>query len=207
MENLSKTLHKNNTNIKSTATHSIPSSVRNVSEVHNGIKVEDTLSAVGWEFMRSDLNGNDGGVELMAKQRGFKMINPTEEWFPGLDKLQSEFESWDWTYGKTPKFTITRSFKIPQEIINSNQTEEIVINIEVDKGLISTLDFHLPLSFQNQNSAISIDNTITALCSLKGQRFSHDIITADLLSANQATVESRGRSQFVTACVKNALMV
>ena len=33
-------------------------------------------------------------------------IEPTEESFPGLDKIIAGFHSWDWIFGKSPKFDI-----------------------------------------------------------------------------------------------------
>jgi len=61
MAALSSSLNKENKGIKTTATSSIRSSVQNISEVLPDVSVEDTLAAVGWEFMRTDCNGGDGG--------------------------------------------------------------------------------------------------------------------------------------------------
>ena len=33
-------------------------------------------------------------------------IEPTEENFPGLDKIIAGFQSWNWIFGKSPKFDI-----------------------------------------------------------------------------------------------------
>jgi len=201
MEALSNALHKNNPGIKSTATESVRASVKNISEVSPNVRVEDTLAAVGWEYMRTDSDGNDGGKEQLAKQRGFKMINPTNEWFPGLDKLQTDFESWEWTYGKTPKFTITRAFRVPQDLAGTNNGD-LVITVEVDKGIMTNMEFHLPPDF---TADATLDTTLTTLLSLKGQRFSNDIISEDLLSANHSTIASREKNQFITTCVKDVL--
>lgn len=39
---------------------------------------------VGWEYMRTHpLKLIDGGVEYANLQKGFQLVNPTEQWFPG----------------------------------------------------------------------------------------------------------------------------
>lgn len=44
----------------------------------------------------------------MESQRGFQLINPTEKWFPGLMEIREQFASWDWRFGRTPKFTVQK---------------------------------------------------------------------------------------------------
>lgn len=58
---------------------------------------------------------HDGGRELMMKQRGFQLINPTEKWFPGLIEIRNNFASWDWRYGKTPKFTAKKDLQLKSD--------------------------------------------------------------------------------------------
>lgn len=42
------------------------------------------MKSVGWEYLRTHpLELIDGGMELANRQKGFQMVNPTEEWFPG----------------------------------------------------------------------------------------------------------------------------
>lgn len=42
------------------------------------------MKSIGWEYLRTHpLNLLDGGMELANQQKGFQMVNPTEEWFPG----------------------------------------------------------------------------------------------------------------------------
>lgn len=63
--------------------------------------------------MRTDpLNLEIESRELMEKQRGFQLINPTEKWFPGLDASRELFASWDWRIGKTPKFSVLKDVRL-----------------------------------------------------------------------------------------------
>lgn len=58
---------------------------------------------------------NDGGRDLMMKQRGFQLINPTEKWFPGLMEIREKYASWEWCIGKTPKFTVQKQLQLKSD--------------------------------------------------------------------------------------------
>ena len=51
--------------------------------------------------------GTDEGFEGACKQRGFQMIRPDNDWFPGLDDLREDFYSHEWIFKKTPKFKVS----------------------------------------------------------------------------------------------------
>lgn len=47
--------------------------------------MDKLLSAIGWEYLRTKaLVLEDGRYDLVEQQKGFKFINPTEAWFPGM---------------------------------------------------------------------------------------------------------------------------
>ena len=52
------------------------------------------------------MDGEDGGMAAVQHTRGFQMVRPDDDWFPGLEKLRTEFESVNWIFGKTPKFKV-----------------------------------------------------------------------------------------------------
>lgn len=64
----------------------------------------------------------------MMKQRGFQLINPTEKWFPGLMEIRESFTSWDWCYGKTPKFTVQKDMQLKSEEKDHNVKLNISVN-------------------------------------------------------------------------------
>ena len=72
---------------------------------------------------------------LCILQGDVKELDPTCEQFPGLDLFYKEHQSWDWIFGKTPKFSIRRSFHKP----NSGLFFNIDIDLIIDKGLISAV--------------------------------------------------------------------
>lgn len=56
----------------------------NVCEENPNASVSCLTKAVGWEFLRTRaLSLIDGGLELAHQQKGFHLINPTDNWFPG----------------------------------------------------------------------------------------------------------------------------
>lgn len=55
-----------------------------MNELDPNINVNNVLSSIGWEYMRTHpYTLKDGGMEFASKQKGFQMVNPTDEWFPG----------------------------------------------------------------------------------------------------------------------------
>ena len=46
--------------------------------------MDKLITAIGWEYLRTKaLVLEDGGQDLIQRQKGFQYINPTEDWFPG----------------------------------------------------------------------------------------------------------------------------
>lgn len=115
------------------ATKSIRSPVINLKEVEPKINVENSLEAIGYEFLRTDENGGDGGQELIKKQRGFQMINPSDEWFPGIDKVCTELKSWQWNFAKSPDFTLRKKYTEPEYPTN------LELELFVSKGTVQSV--------------------------------------------------------------------
>lgn len=116
--------------IISKATSSVRSPVKNLADVNKNVNVQQLLTAIGYEFLRTPAEKLiDGGRELVMQQRGFQLINPTEKWFPGLNVLRENFSSWDWRYGKTPKFTVQKNIQLK----SGEDSHELKLNVEVEK--------------------------------------------------------------------------
>lgn len=173
--NLHNTLCKYDKGIQTNATASVPSPITNLHDVNPHVTVPKLLSALGWEYLRSSpLSLEDGGVDFASKQGGFQLVNPTEDWFPGLDMIREEFVSWAWRFGKTPKFTVTKSFPVPsvlarQSGISSNGlNEELTISLEVTRGVIEDVSLKIPPSMM---STQGFTGDVEVLTSLRGKRF------------------------------------
>ncbi|KAL1122188.1 hypothetical protein AAG570_003593 [Ranatra chinensis] len=170
-DRLSEALHKNgDKGIITNATQSIPSPTVNLSEVHSGVSMERLMTALGWEYLRTaPVSQQDAGWPFVSKQRGFQLINPTDEWFPGLEKIKEEFESWDWVYGRTP------SFKVRQMLNIGNS--QLTFVVEVDKGVVLDVSLELPPGTSwGGDSGSSTDNQVKVVSSVRGQRYTEDLL-------------------------------
>ena len=92
--------------VESRATQSVRVPVKNLARISPNLNVSLLQEAVGWQFLRTNVFGEDEGFEAASNQRGFQMIRPDNDWFPGLDHLRQEFYNHQWIFGKTPKFKV-----------------------------------------------------------------------------------------------------
>lgn len=197
---LSEALHRFDKGIETNATASVPSPVKNLSDINPSINTHRLISSVGWEFMRrTAISQQDGGWDLVSKQRGFQMINPTDDWFPGLEKIRSEFESWDWTYGKTPKFNITKSFAVPQRM--SERGEQLRVTVTVDRGLVEDVVLMIPPSLMRSQQFL---NDVQLISNIRGRRFTEDALDEVNASLGSQALQDDG-NQFVADCVRRVM--
>ncbi|XP_071441008.1 lipoyl amidotransferase LIPT1, mitochondrial isoform X2 [Hetaerina americana] len=226
MPNLHDSMHKEDDGIHTNATRSLPSPVRNLSEVYSGLTVDHVLGAIGREFLRSDAAGKNVGNGVVSR-RGFQLINPAESWFPGLEKLRQEMSSWIWRFGKTPRFDVTRSFTIPRELAvgeaASAEAEklskapaadaspaQLTVKMEVVNGRVSDVTITIPPGFLN---AAPNGGEIAVVTDLRGKRFSEEALR--ILDESFAVTDPCGRAgqpgqggeknRFVASCVRKVM--
>ncbi|SPP74728.1 lipoyltransferase 1, mitochondrial [Drosophila guanche] len=155
---LGESLVKEPANYISRATASVPSPIRNLVDVNPNVNVSQLLSAVGYEYLRTVATAlEDGGNAQTMQQRGFQLINPTEKWFPGIEELRSNYSSWDWVIGKTPKFTVEKDL----ELKGDEQGMRLKLTVEVDAGLMKEIGIKLPHS----------DETVPVVTPLQGKAY------------------------------------
>jgi lipoyltransferase 1 len=117
----------------------------------------------------------DGGREQVMKQGGFQLINPTEKWFPGLKDLRENFESWDWRFGRTPKFSVQKTVQLKAD--DAKQLE-MKLNVVVEKGLIADINLLVPNG-----------EPIPIVSSLKGKPYMEDSFDGIIGALKQASSE------------------
>ncbi|MEM6297176.1 MAG: lipoate--protein ligase [Bacteroidota bacterium] len=70
-------------------------------------------------------------------------IPTTEDWTAAQKLVEEKYQTWDWVFGRSPKFSISR------ELIWEG--EKVRMELEIDKGgCISSVSFSSPLSFWNK---------------------------------------------------------
>ncbi|GBL77536.1 hypothetical protein AVEN_41910-1 [Araneus ventricosus] len=111
--------------VESKATSSIRAEVINLKSVCSDIDTIKVIEAVK-SYYKQLYEVQDDHVFC---------IYPNEDIFPGINQIQKELKSWQWRFGHTPRFTITKSFQIKTK--NPISSVEIIMNI--NKGKIETI--------------------------------------------------------------------
>jgi len=107
------------------ATASVPAAVRNLVEDLPSLTVDGLVDALTQQFSTQVLPGNCDITQ----------VNPSDETqFPGVENTWQTLTSWPWVFGKTPKFSISRSFT---GHVFRNKQCSISIDLLVEKGKIS----------------------------------------------------------------------
>jgi len=117
---------KGDKSITTNATESVPAPVMNLREVSENISVESLLGSVGRKYLAlptAESRLSRGG------SNGFTLINPTNDWFPGLGELEEELSSWEWLHGKSPRFTITRSITLPECLVRGDTNVDATVKV------------------------------------------------------------------------------
>ncbi|XP_050314172.1 lipoyltransferase 1, mitochondrial-like [Anthonomus grandis grandis] len=197
--NRNMALQKHDMNIRTKATTlDVPTNMMNLCEENPQVNVASLIKAVGWEFLRTKaLTVRDGGMELAYQQKGFQMINPTENWFPGLNAIREKYSSWDWCYGKTPKFNITQAFKVPGGLVRNNTSApgNLHVTMTVENGRISDITIYVP----NELNSLGFTGEAKVIHSLKGKKFSVQAFD-DMEDSLGCLLDEKDR--FVTECLK-----
>lgn len=158
---LKDALIKEDVQIISRATASVRSPVKNLIDVNRHVNVSQLQTAIGYEFLRTTATTlDDGGRDLMMTQRGFQLINPTENWYPGLNEIHDQYTSWEWRFGKTPKFSVLKTIQLK---CNSKE-QNVQLKITVDGGII--IDIVLVLT--------NCETTIPVISTFCGKPYDED---------------------------------
>lgn len=116
--------------IRSHATASIPSSVKGLWEKDPALTCETLTNAIAAEY--AACHRIDNHVHL---------IDPTDETqFPGIHSKANELRTWEWVYGKTPKFSVQTSFTV----LHEQSLVDVQVLMDVKSGRIETCNIEAP---------------------------------------------------------------
>jgi len=104
-----KNLHKALNNpaskiITTNATRSVRSPVENIATSHSNQSTESLIRNIEQAIAQ----------EFTGQEAEIVDIDPCEEHYPGIDEITRQYESWEWVFGKSPKFT----FDLGQDDLN-----------------------------------------------------------------------------------------
>jgi lipoyltransferase 1 len=134
--------------LKSNATSSVRSSVKNLNSVCEAITSNELIERISDAFVNGD-------------RERILTVDPNESVCPGLDEKIRLYRSWEWNFGKTPKFTLEKEF--------NNESYPFTVKIQVNHGIVT--DFKV----------ISEDMDNDLILDLKGVRFDQNAIQEKLL--------------------------
>ncbi|XP_039998313.1 lipoyltransferase 1, mitochondrial [Xiphias gladius] len=149
---LSAVLRPSCPGILSNATPSVPSPVANLL---------DRAPTLQWEELL------DGLVHQYNAEFGFSsaltLVNPADEsTFPGLSRTATELRSWDWTFGKTPKFSVRTLLDLTD---GRSARSSAQLHMEVKNGLIESCALDVPADWLPRRLSGELINVLV------GERF------------------------------------
>lgn len=193
--------------VESRATQSVRVPVKNLSELCPKIRMEDFKEALGWIFLRTNVDGQWVDNETLMHQRGFQMVRPEEVWYPGIDKLREEFESAQWIFGKTPKFKVCRVFAIPDSVLEGNyisgsgsssQGNHFHIELSVVKGRVESVTISSQHDKRGRFDPTEVQHLVD---SIQGLDFGPQLWQAVMGRLQSVDKLSSSKKQFFTNCV------
>lgn len=84
-----------------------------------------------------------------------------------MNQIINKFCSWDWNFGKTPKFTVTRTFDVP---INDDKIHRLNLSLEIQNGIVEEIRMSLPAGLVSTN-----DQDVSVISNLRGTRYNHEV--------------------------------
>lgn len=135
--------------IKTNATKSVRSRVMNLAQKNNSITIDNLIKSLAEQFLTNELN--------------FQYINPNEESFPGIEKLKRDFSSWEWIFGRTPKFSISKPTELVGNLVLTVEKGRIsnikVENAKLENNIYANLDEFYGQKFE-ENALIKIEEAL-----------------------------------------------
>ncbi|XP_072235249.1 lipoyl amidotransferase LIPT1, mitochondrial [Leuresthes tenuis] len=129
---LSAVLRPSCPGVQSNATASVPSPVTNLVEHAPWLRWEQLLDAVLQQY-NAEFGLSSASV----------LVNPADESeFPGLGSMAAELRSWDWTFGKTPKFSVETLLELRDEQLSARCSAQL--HMEVRSGLVERCRLGVP---------------------------------------------------------------
>lgn len=116
--------------IKSNATQSVPSPVKNLLDEDPTLDCDTIMDSVASQY-----NTEFGFSSPVT------LVDPSDELsLPGIQRMARELLAWEWTFGRTPKFSICTTFELKNDTSICNAT----LNMDIKNGIIESCDIEVP---------------------------------------------------------------
>ncbi|XP_014478714.1 PREDICTED: lipoyltransferase 1, mitochondrial-like [Dinoponera quadriceps] len=181
-------LERKEDDIVTNATISIRSPIKNLIDVNADIEMDKLITVIGEEYLRTKaLVLEDEERELSQQEMELQFIDPTERLYTGLDKLTSEFRSWDWNFGRTPKFTVTRTLEATG---HDGKVQRLNFNVEVQNGVVEEVKMNPPGGSTMVDFGEDVSVIAANFC---GAKYSHEIIENIIAAISCKAIAPRTR--------------
>ncbi|XP_029925043.1 lipoyl amidotransferase LIPT1, mitochondrial isoform X2 [Myripristis murdjan] len=176
---LSAVLRPTSRGVRSNATPSVPSPVTNLLDHDPTLDWDQLLAALGAQY------NSEFGFSAVET-----VVDPSDESaFPGVGGAAAELQSWDWLFGKTPKFSVDTRLELREE--ESGVRGSAHLQVEVKGGVMDSCRLGvssgwLPAGLSGELSAL-----------LAGGRFCPEhtaAVAAAMLRSQPAELQGRLRS-------------
>lgn len=118
------------------------------------------------------------------------LINPADEAaFPGLSRAAAELRGWDWTFGKTPKFSVQTQLKLADDQSAAGCSAEL--HLKLKNGVIESCELDVPADWLPER----LSGELSAV--LVGERFCPHRVAAAvtaLLRTENSELQTRLRN-------------
>ncbi|XP_068612486.1 lipoyl amidotransferase LIPT1, mitochondrial [Brachionichthys hirsutus] len=129
---LSAVLRPSCPGIHSNATPSVPSPVANLLDHAPTLQWEELLDALVRQY----------SAEFSCGASSTSVDPADESVFPGLGRAAAELRSWDWTFAKTPKFSVQTVLDLRDD--SSSARSSARLHVEVTHGVIDRCELDVP---------------------------------------------------------------
>ncbi|XP_012675124.2 lipoyltransferase 1, mitochondrial [Clupea harengus] len=119
---LSSVLKSTYQGIKSNATPSVPSSVKNLFDEDPTLDSETIMTALASQY----------NMEFGFDSPIYAVDPGEEECWPGIQNMAQELQTWEWVYGRTPKFSVCTNF----DVHGLSSSANITLNLDIKNGII-----------------------------------------------------------------------
>ncbi|XP_026218661.1 lipoyltransferase 1, mitochondrial [Anabas testudineus] len=124
--------------IHSNATPSVPSPVANLLDHDPTLQWGELLEALVHQY----------NTEFDFSS-ALTLIDPADESeFPGLSRTATELRSWEWTFGKTPKFSVQTVLDLTDD--RSSAQTSAKLHMDIKNGLIESSELDVPADWLPQ---------------------------------------------------------
>nr|XP_046237822.1 lipoyltransferase 1, mitochondrial [Scatophagus argus] len=159
---LSAVLRPSCPGIHSNATPSVPSPVTNLLDHAPSLQWEELLDALVYQY-----NAEFGFSAAST------LVNPADESaFPGLSRAAAELRGWEWTFAKTPKFSVQTLLDLRDD--RSFARSSAQLHVEVRNGVMESCELDVPAHWLPQR----LSGELSAV--LVGERFCGHRVAAAL---------------------------